>query len=340
MDTDTAAVPQTTMEIAQSVVEQSDAQDTSASESATTIEQPRVLAEHATVPDAKPAPEPELTASQKFLVAQGHKWGKRPDGKTDLSFLPASTVANMLDKFAESHRELWAAEHHSPTVKERDQLKADLSEFMTALRGDDPKAFLEIVAQHDPRYQSFLTPQQAASQTIDDPEPKPDLEFAPGKFTYSLEGQAKREAWLKRQILTEMDQRMKPFADREKAEKERAAHEQMQEQVRTKTRGMLDEAQTWPLFGPLAADKSLTPFQQEVLDTLKADPAISLHQAYMKVVAPRFAEDDAARRARYAQEQNTAPRSTSITRTGAEPIAANKPRTTEDIAREVIMRES
>jgi len=290
-------------------------------------------------PTEAPAPvtQEELSEAAKYIVSKGHKWGKREGSNADLSYLPASNVAKMLEGYAEQRvaaqeARLTAAE------KERQRVEADLTEYITALKGD-PRAFLETVAQADPRYRSFLTPAQAAQQAIpqDDPRPALILDQGAEKYTQSLDAlldwkgrQTKREAVAEAQA---------PFAEREKAEQQRAQQQAMEEQIRTSTRSQMDEAQTWPLFGKMAADGSLTPFQQEVLTILQADPKISLPGAYIKASASKMAADDATRRAEYAKELNAAPKSTSMARTGVDAVSSGSgKRTTQDIVREAIAK--
>ncbi len=295
---------------------------------------------------AAPMTEEELSDAAKFIVGKGHKWGKRTDPKTglltnvDASFLPSTTVAKMLEGYAEQRvaaqeARLTAAE------KERQRVEADLTEYINALKGD-PRAFLETVAQADPRYKPFLTPQQAAQQAVaaeNDPEPQPDVDLGNGRMTYSLDGLKKLREWDQRKYERAIDQRMQPWAEREKAEKDRAQQQEFQEQVRVKARSQMEEAQSWPLFGQISADGSLTPFQAEVLGILQADPKATLATAYIKVSAKQMAADDATRRAEYAKELNSAPKSTSMSRTGVDAVSTSTgKRTTHDIVREAIAK--
>jgi len=291
-------------------------------------------------PPPAPVTQEELSEAAKYIVSKGHKWGKREGSNADLSYLPASNVAKMLEGYAEQRvaaqeARLTAAE------KERQRVEADLTEYINALKGD-PRAFLETVAQADPRYKSFLTPQQAVQQQIaaqDDPEPQPDVDLGGGRSTYSIEGFRKRDEWLQRKFERAMDQRFQPFAEREKAEKDRAQQQEFQEQVRVKARSQMEEAQSWPLFGQISADGSLTPFQAEVLGILQADQKATLATAYIKASASKMAADDATRRAEYAKELNAAPKSTSMARTGVDAVSGHSSkRTTQDVVREAIAR--
>src|SRR5688572_25004722 len=103
--------PRSTEAIAEQVV--SESAETSSESAAKTTE---------------PVPtQEELSGAAKFIVSKNHKWGKRENG-ADLSYLPASTAARMMEEYAEQQRELWAAEHHAPTKRELEQAKADLQE--------------------------------------------------------------------------------------------------------------------------------------------------------------------------------------------------------------------
>lgn len=287
----------------------------------------------------RPAAEPtaqELSEAAKFLVAQGHKWGKRPDGKTDLAFLPASTVEKMLDRYVQQHRSTWDGERGT-LEKDRNTYRDYVQELRSSVSGD-PRTHLETLAAIDPRYAAFLQ-QQAQAKTDEDPEPQPDYPLGEGKFTYSLEGLQKREAWLRRQLDKMVDERLKPIAEREKA-----AHAREQEaEIAGRARGLMTEAQTWPMFGQIAADGTLTPFQQEVLTELQKDreaaeaqqrrPTMTVRQAYLEVHA-RHQEPDKMRE-RLIAELKTAPKAPALAPQGAD-TRSTKPQTSSDIARKVV----
>ncbi len=281
---------------------------------------------------AQPTQE-ELSGAAKFLFEQGHKI-KKEDGRPN--WLPAPTIEKMLDRYAERQREIWAAEHHAPTVRERDQYKADLEEYVTALRGD-PRQFLETISQHLPQYKSFLTPAEKKQiQQAEDPEPPPDVDLGNGRATYSLEGLKKRDEWRERQILAKMEEKLRPWQEREEQAKAQAEQAKRHEWVSGRAKSQMDEAQSWPMFGKFPEDGSLTEFQAKVLETMASNKEMSLHQAYMKVYTPLAAK--MSDRAELVKEMNQAPKSTSVPRGNVEPAKSGKRRTTEDIAAEVLAK--
>lgn len=283
-----------------------------------------------------PAAEPELSPAAKFLVSQGHKWGKRPDGKTDLAFLPASTVEKMLDRYADTHRLTWDGE--KKTLSEQlQEMREALTEQRTLI-GGDPKNYLAELAKFDQRYSSFLQPAAPPPPPPVVEMPGPDVDLGNGSKTYSVEGIQKLIEWaVDAKMLPKVDERLKPLTEREAAEKARAEQSQRESAVRERVSKVMSEAQTWPMFGTLAEDGSLTPFQQEVLDAFKADKSLTLHQAYMKAFMPRYAEDDTKRRERLLKEQSEAAKSTpTVARTGAEVAKVPAAAQTRDIAAKIL----
>jgi len=170
--------------------------------------------------------------------------------------------------------------------------------------------------------------------------PEPDITMADGSKTYSLEGLKQLLEWntlqVESRLLPKVDERLKPLTEREKIEKQRAEQDSHAAVVRERTQKQMAEAQTWPMFGKLAEDGSLTPFQQEVLDHLKADKALDLRGAYMKAFLPKYAEDDKAKRERIFEEMNSAPTSTAVRRTEGDAPKPSRAKTTAQIAAEIV----
>lgn len=275
---------QSTADIVRDVVEQSEAPaETPTTESAHGNAIPSVDA---------PAPSPELSPALKFLLSKGHKAVKE-DGKKN--WLPVQTVAGMLDDYVGTHRSTWDSSL-STIQQERDKLKADLDELYAGVRHPDTKEFLKLVAKHDPRYNVYLEPPKPQAPALPSPEqdqePGPDLDLGDGRLTYSLEGLKKRDAWRERQILRMMDERLKPFAERERLEKERAERESWERGQAQRVQAQIADAQTWPGFKENS---------DEILKTLQADteaaqkagqrPQMSLEAAYRHVVIPKLTAD-------------------------------------------------
>ncbi len=295
----------TTNEIAASVY------DTEAEESADEPE-----------PVADPAPEKmtaaEVSEAERILIKAGFKDARRKDNSEFR--IPRSKVIDLFNKSLDALK----AEHagkYNPIEKERDTYKADLTEFVNAIKGD-PKAFLETLAGQDARYQSFLTPaeKRELAADADDKEPTLVLNQGPDAYTESL---SKLRAWDRRQATREAEARTQalvaPIAAREKADKQRAENEKAHEQIRNGVRKQMDEAQTWPMFGKIATNGELTEFQKEVYDAFMGDPSLTLHSAYMKVAGPRFVTDESVVRAKVLKEMQDAPKSTALPRSGEAP---------------------
>jgi hypothetical protein len=271
----------------------------------------------------EPAPEP--SAAAKFLIAQGHKMGKRPDGKTDLAWLPFTTIEKALDRYLDQHRTTWTSERTS-LAGERDTLKQQI-DALREMAARDPKAFLTDLASVYPQYQTFLQPQPAPQAQS---RPDPDIDLGNGHRTYSPDGLAKLLEWQVAQIEAKYE------GKRQQETQSAQERERALQKIHERSQAQMTEAQSWPLFGTFAADGSLTPFQEEVLTALKADKSLDLRGAYMKVAMPRLLEDDAKKRERWAAEVNAAPKSTSVPRTDGIPQNTGKPRETRDVVRSVI----
>lgn len=346
MDTSAATVtdaaPTTTAGIAASVIETAEQQ---ADSGEATTEAPTIdaSAEAVEVPAVAALEQPkpaDLSPAAKFLLEQGHK-AKTVDGRD--SWLKVGTVEKMLDRYVQQHESEWTGSRTTleSQVKE---LNGHLKEMYADIAGD-PKALIEKIAAADPRYRVFLAPQAQAVQTppkIDD-RPKPDVDLGNGSWTYSPEGVEALTAWKAQQLL---DARLKPWEDRDKADADRAKQAALDKQLTDRTQSTMQEAQTWPLFGPLAADGSLTEVQAAVLAELKKDsdaaqaagkrPTLTLEGAYIRVTGPRFTEDDNARRARLLKEIGAAPKSPALARQPIDAGKPGKPASTADIARQVM----
>lgn len=281
-------------------------------------------------------PAKELSAEEReaeaLLAEFGYKDARKPDGREH--WMPRSKALKMIANGLRKGRDRWTGEKTQIETRAT-ELQGYIDNLAKGVSGD-PVAFLSELAGIDARYKRFIEQQARAAQETpkaeDDPEPEPDYPLPDGSRTYSLDGIKKREAWLRRQVQREIDAKLKPFAEREQQEKARQAQETQMATLREKTTKQMTEAQTWPLFGQLPADGSLTPFQQEVLGALQADKTLDLRGAYMKVAMPRLMEDDAKKRERLLKEINAAPKSTAITKGGAEIQRQTGPTTTADIA--------
>jgi hypothetical protein len=103
-----------------------------------------------------------------------------------------------------------------------------------------------------------------------------------------------------------------------------------QQQAAASVKAMIDDARQWPGF---------TEHESDILQTLKSNPKISLDAAYRQVVMPKMQADRNKVREEVLAELKTRPTTTSIPATT--PVTpSNKPRSTSDIAREIMNRTS
>lgn len=342
------SAPVSSAEIAASVVEsaeQESAATPEASESSPAATDGVTLDER---PERTPEPEkaPSPSKAAEFLRKFGHEM-KRSDGRR--AFMPAETVAKMLDHYLEEHSTGWTTERATleTKAKQAEELQGYLDQFRQSVMGD-PLAHLTELANNDPRYKAFLERSAAPAQTAHDAEmPQPDLPLADGSRTYSLEGLQKLLEWnTQKAIRDHVDSRLKPWEERTKAEQARAEHDEAIREINTRTQTTMQQAQEWPMFGKLPADGSLTDFQKEVLGELRKEreeataagrrPSMSLRQAYLEVESRYKTTDYNTVRERVLKEVQTAPRSPALARGAVDAPRAAGPRSSVDIVRKIV----
>lgn len=347
-----SAAPTSTADIAANVIETAEAADTASSDtgesSSTRIDTTNAVEEKPAAAVPATPTQAELSAAAKFLLKQGHKL-KKDDGRD--VWLPAKTVEGMLDRYVEDHRTTWSGERTTLETRAK-ELESHLNTLRASVAGD-PKAFLAELAGIDDRYKAFLeppaAPRQPAAPTGE--MPQPDYQLPDGTRTFSLEGvQQRLIPWLTQAITTQLegtlDARLKPWQEREQHAKEREASDKAMGEIRERATSQMDEAQTWPLFGKLAEDGSLSEFQQSVLAELQKDseeaktaghqPKLTLEGAYIRVASKRFTEDDATKRERLLKEIQGAPKSPALSRQTTDTSRTAGPRSTQEITRQVV----
>lgn len=341
-ETPAPAAPTSSADITASVVHEAEATDASSGSDGYT-ETPRI--DTTTLQETTPAiTAKELSEAAKFLQKEGHLATKK-DGRD--TWLPYSTIEKMLDRYAGTHRTRWDGER-SVIESRATELQAHIDALRASVGGDET-AFLRELAQIDPRYQRFLETPAPERETAAPAEmPGPDLTLPDGSQTYSLKGLQALLEWNTARVEAKVDERFKPFAERDKAEKARADQQKQIDTLREQTHGQMQEAQTWPLFGPLAADGTLSEFQQSVLDELKRDtaeataagrkPRLSLEGAYIRVAGPRWQEEDGKKRERLLKELNTAPKGSALSRQTTDTPRPAGPRSSQDVVREVLAK--
>jgi hypothetical protein len=338
-----SAPPTSTAEIASQVIEAAertpseDSGETAADSGVTaTSEAPGVVEPVRTTQE----PPKELSEEEKLLNEFGFKQAFKPDGREH--YIPRSKVLQMIGSGLKRGLEKWTGE--KTTLEQRaTELQGNLNEMYQDIMGE-PKALIAKLAEVNPRYRAFLEPPQAAPQTPspDAEMPQPDLPLSDGSRTYSLEGLQKLLEWNTKRVESKMDAKLKPWEEREKAAKESDERRALVQQMRDK----MQEAQGWTGFGQLAADGTLSEFQQAVLDRLKQDtaaakaagrrPSMTLREAYLEVRAERLSTDHNTVREAVLKELNDAPKSPTLARQSVDSPKSSRPMSTAEIARSVI----
>jgi hypothetical protein len=328
----TESAPTSTSEVATQVI---DSYEQQATESAATPD--------LTDTSAAPAePEPEPSAAAKFLMAQGHQF-KKVDGRP--VWLPIGTVEKMLDRYAGESSKSWEtrlteAEKKAQEAAAFKDRAAAADAYLAAIQGDETQ-FIRSIAEHDPRYKRFLE-QQAAPPQAPAPAsemPPPDLALPDGSRTYSLEGLQKLLEWntaqVESRLLPKVDERLKPWQERE----EQIKAEKAQNQLRERTATQLETARTW---------ENWSEYEPEILKAMQDDsakakaegrsPSGSLREFYLEVKAAKLAEKATNARTHALNEMKNAPKSTSVPRTAEVTPKPVGPRSTQDIAARTLDR--
>jgi hypothetical protein len=310
-----------------------------------TISEPVVEAKMAETPAVV---VPPLSEEEKLLQEFGFKEHRREDGREHR--IARSKVLQMIASGLKRGTEKWGAEKQT-IEQERAQYRADLDEMYADLRGE-PKAFLAKLAQHDPRYQAFLEPPAAPAAPVAPvgEMPDPDITLQDGSRTYSIDGLKKLLEWntanVEARLMPKLDERLKPWQDREKQAKQREESEKAERARHESTQRQMTELTKMPMFGAFPADGSLTPFQQEVLkamqeDTAKAKaekrPYMTPKEIYWEVASKKLTADRNAQREELLKEINGAAAKTpTTTHGGAESVKKPGPADTRSIAARII----
>ncbi len=209
----------------------------------------------------------------------------------------------------------------------------------------DPDKFMEIISGINPAYKAYAKAQAAAAAgqqpakpaVEEDPEPQPDYDLGNGQMTYSLVGIKKRDAWKERQLEKKFDKmladRFAPVDERFKADKTRAEQEKWHADTTARIKAEHEKMSKWPLF---------TEHEKEMVQAMRtareAGNPITPADAYFQVVGPKLAGDRTRVRAEVLAEIEAQPKTSSVATSpaAAKPAADGKPKSTADIAREVI----
>ena len=304
----------------------------------TGAESPAATPETPATQTAKPAVPPTLTEEEQLLAEFGFKDAKKPDGREH--YIPRSKVLKMIGSGLKRGQEKWTTERAGLETRTR-EYEGHLAEMRQDVTGD-PEVRLAKLADVNPRLKAYLDQRQpapAARQEAPSDKPKPDIDLGNGQMTYSVEGVEALTAWKAAQLLNE---RLKPIEDRDKAAQQQAQAREYAQQVRQQSDAQMQTAQTWPNFGPLAPDGTLTEFQTAVLTRLQQDtqqaiqkgtrPSMSLREAYLEVHAERLSTDHNTIRASVLKDLKTAPSAPALSRQAVDSPRAPGPVSTADVA--------
>jgi hypothetical protein len=249
-------------------------------------------------------------------------------------------VTDFAGTVAERDTKIAAYEERIKTVDNFEQImENDANRFLNMLSGLPAyKEFFEFVNGAIDARNNGTQPQQqqAATEPPADPDadmPQPDQMLDDGSSVYSLEGLKSLLKWQAGQTearlnsayetkLKVIEDRYNPMATDWQEYQRRAAAAPV-------IRRQMEEAKTWALW-----DES----EEEILQVLQKNPAISLEGAYREVVFPKLIADRNKVRQEVIQEVKKAPVASSMpNRAATKPSAPSAgPRTLEDIIKESI----
>ena len=340
-----AEAPTRTADVAANVIDSyeqaSEAPDTGRDPGDETTETGAEPTTTATAPEtqtATPAAPQALTEEEQLLAEFGFKDAKKPDGREH--YIPRSKVLKMIGSGLKRGQEKWTTERTGLEARTR-EYAGHLAEMRQDVTGD-PEVLLAKLADVNPRLKAYLDqrqPAQAPRQEAPSDKPQPDVDLGNGQMTYSVAGVEALTAWKAAQLLNE---RLKPLEDRDKAAQQAAQARDYAQQVRQQSETQMQTAQTWPSFGPLAQDGTLTEFQTAVLTRLQQDtqqaqqkgtrPTMSLREAYLEVYAERLSTDHHTVRAAVLKDLKTAPSAPALSRQAVDSPRAPGPVSTADVA--------
>lgn len=204
----------------------------------------------------------------------------------------------------------------------------------------DPERFMEIISGINPAYKEYARKEAVAAVVAkpaidEDPEPQPDYDLGNGQMTYSLKGLKELRAWEHRQAIKEvnagLEERLGPVEKRLEADRQREEDQQWHTNKLNEINVRLGKARKWPGF----TDHEPAMIQA-MRDAQQAGSPITMEDAYMQVVVPKLAGERTKIRQEVLAEIEKQPKSSSVTTAPAPKPETTKPKTTADIAREVM----
>jgi hypothetical protein len=255
--------------------------------------------------------------------------------------IPHSRVKSIIDKALAKERAEWEGKVADHTTKlqvyeQERQAMAAVEQMMQT----NPEVFLQTLSQINPAYGRYLGAQAGANVAQVDAAasmPQPDIALGDGSKTYSMEGLQKLLDWQAAQVEQRVTQRYQPLEQTMGQWQEAQRQQTIQASANKAVQDLLNEAASWPLFGPVDPSGKMNEVQEAVLKELQTNPNISFHAAYQKVALPRLQASRDQIRQEVLKEINATPRSTSAPIASTAPTTSQSgPRTTADIAAEII----
>src|SRR4030095_16497959 len=192
---------------------------------------------------------PPPSAAEQLRREGAYQTERKPDGREH--WIPRSKVLAMIESGLKKRTEGYTKEKAEFEKRlQAAQQEAETAQRFRQLMQADPQGLLTYMAQLDPRYQAFLQQEPQArreqSQADQEPEAPPDLDLGNGRFTYSLDGIRKLRAWDARQTERKLEERLKPYAERVKAEEDRLAQQRVDAVIAERSQSQITRAQTCP----------------------------------------------------------------------------------------------
>jgi hypothetical protein len=259
-------------------------------------------------PDEPAATTEELDDIAKAMEAEGIKAPAKGERENRI---PYSRVR----KIIETQRKKWDEGKTTEVKTYTEKLTAAEKRLASYLEIDkiassDAKAYLQLLAQHNPAYAEFLKPAQPAAPVEDknDPRPAPDAKFPDGTIGYSPEGFDKLLGWERRQavkdartqVTQEFEKRFGPIEQQWRNEQET---QQMISQKLPVVRNQIAQAnKQW-------GEKLMKDHEADIEKAL-GDPQLaemSFPEVVAHVLLPKLTTDRNKQREEILKELNTRP---------------------------------
>ena len=258
--------------------------------------------------------------------------------------IPYSRVKKIVEKAVKDAKPSWEKDleaSHVPVTKfqELDTKVKDYEGRLTQvaeferIMSEEPVNFLKMLVKLPQYAQIFNPASQPQGTTPNQPNtsaademPQPDQQMPDGSMVYSMDGLKNLLEWrdqrVEARVTKQIEDRYAPLEnDYKQYQSVQAVIPQVQKQI--------DDARRLPLFNEN---------EDEIVKALQANPAITLDQAYLQVVLPKFKVDRDKMRAELLKEVKQAPKATSVSSgaTKPAPVASTGSKSLEAIIEEAI----